>query len=86
MWNIYSIVTGNWLLFLLLFLLLQLAAIIGKTGEQMEKCKIKVLPTSKTLKIVKNEIEVNSKEEAKETAIEVAENKEYISGTIKISN
>ena len=78
MWNIYSTVTGNWLLFSLLFLLLQLAAIIGKTGEQMEKYKVQVLVTSATVSMVETEVEANSKEEAEEKAKQAAEDGECI--------
>ena len=78
MWNIYSTVTGNWLLFLLLFLLLQLAVIIGKTGEQMEKYKVQVLVTSATVSMVETEVEANSKEEAEEKAKQEAEDEECI--------
>lgn len=78
MWNIYSIVTGNWPLLLLLFLSLQLASIIGKTGEQMEKYKVKVLVTSATVSMVETEVEANNQEEAEEKAKEAAENGECI--------
>jgi hypothetical protein len=78
MWNIYSTVTGNWLLFLLLFLSLQLAAIIGKTGEQMEKYKVQVLVTSATISMVETEVEANSKEEAEQKAKQAAEDGECI--------